>query len=285
MKPIVEKLPLSGNKSFLASIFRTPDFEVPWHQHIELEMILFLEGEGTAFIGNYVGEFTAGDIFFLGPNLPHTFQKLQKNLVTSALVVQFREDFWGKEFLQLPENRNLRAFFDKTAAGVKVPEKVAGGLRPQLLRVEHAEGMQRLLALYEVLDQLSSSPDLAYLSTQDKDSFVRKNSDRIDRIFQYTIDSFQEPLNLGMVAEEAGMSVPAFCHYFRKHTKKTYIDFLNEVRIGYACQLLIDTHKPVAEVCFESGFNTFANFNKQFLKVKNLTPSGYRKNFREKRIA
>ena len=75
------------------------------------------------------------------------------------------------------------------------------------------------------------------------------------------------------------MSVPAFCNYFRKSTKKTYIDFLNEIRISHACQLLIDTQKPVLEICFESGFNTVANFNKQFLKLKKTTPSSFRKNF------
>src|SRR5205809_1351214 len=98
MKPLVEKLPLSQNTSFVAHTYRTPQFEVPWHQHIEYELILFKEGEGTSFIGNYVGEFKKGDIFFLGSNLPHTFQKVHKDLITSALVIQFRADCWGSAF-------------------------------------------------------------------------------------------------------------------------------------------------------------------------------------------
>ena len=98
MKPIVEKLTLSENTSFLARTYRTPLFEVPWHQHIEYELIMFKQGEGSSFIGNYVGEFKTGDIFFLGSNLPHTFQKARKDLITGALVIQFRDDFWGKIF-------------------------------------------------------------------------------------------------------------------------------------------------------------------------------------------
>jgi len=84
-------------------------------------------------------------------------------------------------------------------------------------------------------------------------------------------------VQLSSVAKTAGLSIPAFCNYFKKSTKKTYIDFLNEIRIGHACKLLNDTQKPVMDICYESGFNTLANFNKQFLKQKRTTPSNYRK--------
>jgi AraC-like DNA-binding protein len=118
------------------------------------------------------------------------------------------------------------------------------------------------------------------VSTQEVGEFHSKNKERIDKIFQYTIDNFQESINLDTIAHNAGMSVPAFCSYFKKSTKKTYIDFLKEIRIGYACKQLIDTRKSIETICYESGFNTLANFNKQFLQVKKRTPSGYRKNFR-----
>ena len=126
---------------------------------------------------------------------------------------------------------------------------------------------------------LASRHEFETVSTQDVKEFNPKNKERIDKIFQYTIDNFQDTITLNNVAGNAGMSVPAFCTYFKKSTKKTYIDFLNEVRIGHACQQLIDTQKSIEAVCYESGFNTWANFNKQFLKIKSITPSGYRKNF------
>lgn len=120
MKPLIEKLTLSENSSFLARTYRTPKFEVPWHQHIEYELILFTEGEGSSFVGNYVGEFKTGDIFFLGSNLPHTFQKAHKDLITSAIVVQFREEFWGPHFMQLPESRSIKKLFDISYKGLKI---------------------------------------------------------------------------------------------------------------------------------------------------------------------
>ena len=129
MKPLVEKLPLSGDTSFVASIHRTPLFEVPWHQHDEHELILFTEGEGLSFVGNYVGEFATGDVFFLGSNLPHTFQK-SGDVVTEAVVVHFRADFWGAPFLDLPESGAIRALLLKAAHGFKLGKESRAGLQP-----------------------------------------------------------------------------------------------------------------------------------------------------------
>ena len=280
MKPIVEKLPLSQNTSFVARTYRTPQFEVPWHQHIEYELILFTEGEGKAFIGNHIGQFNTDDIFFLGSNLPHTFQKADKDLITSAVVVQFTEDFWGPAFLELPESKNINKLLSISMQGLKIQGDTKHLLKPLIVELEQLQGFPRIIRLCECLQLIASSHEFESLSTQEVKTFQAKNKDRIDRIFQFTIDNFQEPIALSTVALTAGMSVPAFCSYFKKCTKKTYVDFLNEIRIGHACKLLIDTQQTVLDICYESGFNTLANFNKQFLKMKRLTPSAYRKNFR-----
>jgi AraC-like DNA-binding protein len=281
MKPFVEKLPLSQNTSFVARTYRTPQFEVSWHQHIEYELILFTEGEGRAFIGNYIGEFETGDIFFLGSNLPHTFQKAQNELITSAVVVQFTDHFWGNDFMELPECKSLKKLFETAAQGLKLKNSLADRLNPLIRELEQLQGLSRIIRLCECLQLIAASPDYETISTQEVKTFQARNRGRIDKIFQYTIDNFTEPISLADVAGTAGMSIPAFCSYFKKSTKKTYIDFLNEIRIGHACKLLIDTQKSVLEICYESGFNTLANFNKQFLKMKKLTPTGYRRNIEQ----
>jgi len=280
MKPLVEKLPLSQNTSFVARTYRTPHFEVPWHQHIEHELILFTEGEGTAFIGNYIGEFKTDDVFFLGSNLPHTFQKAHKDLITAAVVVQFTGDFWGDGFMQLPESKNIAKLFSIAMQGLKIQGNTRQQLKSLITGLEQLQGFSRIIRLCECLNLIATTHEFDAVSTQEVKTFQAKNKDRIDRIFQFTIDNFQETISLNDVAATAGMSVPAFCSYFKKCTKKTYIDFLNEIRIGHACKLLIDTQKTVLDISFESGFNTLANFNKQFLKVKQQTPSGFRKKFR-----
>ena len=276
MKLLIEKLPLSENTSFVARTYKTPHFEVPWHQHIECELILFTKGKGTAFIGNYIGEFEPGDVYFLGADLPHMFQPV-KNVITSAVVVQFREDFWGKEFLLLPENKSIRKLFEKAARGLKLHGNCRQQLNSLIKQLETAEGFQRIINLCNCLSAIASSSEYDCVSTQEIKQFNAKHKERIDAVFQYTIDNFREPIQLPRVAQTAGLSVPAFCNYFKKSTKKTYIDFLNEIRIGHACKLLNDTQKAVMDICYESGFNTLANFNKQFLKQKKTTPSNYRK--------
>jgi AraC-like DNA-binding protein len=279
MKPLIEKLPLTENTSFIARTYRTPHFEVPWHQHIEYELILFTEGEGNCFIGNYVGDFKTGDIFFLGANLPHTFQKAHKDLITSAVVIQFKDDFWGACFIQLPESRIIKQLFDRSMQGLKIKAACRQLLQPMIKALENLKGFERIIGLCNCLLLIAQQQEFEPVSTQEIKEFNSKNKERIDKIFQYTIDYFQDSINLSNVAKSAGMSVPAFCTYFKKSTKKTYIDFLNEVRIGHACNQLIDTQKNIESICYESGFNTLANFNKQFLKVKGLTPSRYRQRF------
>lgn len=279
MKPLIEKLTLSENTSFVARTYRTPLFEVPLHQHVEYELILFTEGEGMAFIGNHIGEFKTGDIFFLGTNLPHTFQKAHKDLVTSAVVVQFKEDFWGNEFMSLPETKPIRKLFNLSTQGIQLTGKSRQALDPLIKELEGLQGFSRIIRLCECLDIMACEKEFITVSTQPVKEYHPRYRERIDAIFQFTIDHFQEVITIAAVAKIAGMSVPAFCNYFRKSTKKTYIDFLNEIRIGYACKLLADTQNSVLDICYDSGFNTVANFNKQFMKLKKFTPSSYRKHF------
>lgn len=279
MKPLIQKIPLHESHSFMARTFRTPDFEVGWHQHIEYELILFTEGAGLSFVGNHVGEFETGDIYFLGANLPHTFQKRTPDLVTGAVVVQFRDDFWGTEFIGIPECRPLRKLLRVAQQGLKITGQSRQRLKPLIQALEFGGDLRRVLLLGECLDMIATGGEYEAVSTQEISQQNGKDNTPIDKVFQFTIDHFKEPVTLSRVAAIACMSEPAFCNYFKRSTKKTYIDFLNEVRVGHACRQLRDTDKTVLNICYESGYNTMANFHKQFLTIKKLTPLQYRKRF------
>lgn len=275
MKLLLQKLPLSDGTSFVARTYRTPDFEVPWHHHEELELICFTEGAGMSFVGNSVGTFEAGDVFFLGANVPHTFQKSGSG-IASAVVVQFHKDFWGDGFLQLPEAKQVVILFDKGLQGLKVHGGSCRELAGLIQLLEAEKGIRRLVTLLECLRILAESKEYEPLSTQEIRFYTQQESERIDRVFRFTIENFAEPITLPGIAAIANMSTPAFCHYFKTCTKKTFIHFLNEIRIGYACKLLSDTQKTVREICFESGYGTHTNFHRQFLKVKKISPHQYR---------
>ncbi|QJB37256.1 helix-turn-helix domain-containing protein [Chitinophaga oryzae] len=278
MKIIVEKLPLSDNTSFVARTYSTPNFEVPWHRHIELELILIKEGAGISFIGNHVGRFETGDIFFIGSNVPHTFQR-DPDQATSAVVVQFKEDFLGDVFLKLPESKDLLKLFEISLHGLAIEGKSKRALASLILSLENQTGLKRIILLCECLDLITRSKGYTLLSTQMEVGLNAEKQERIDQIFQFTLEHFKRPIQISEIAKTVGLSVPTFCNYFKKCTKKKYIDFLNEIRIGYACKLLIDTQKSISDICYESGFNTLAHFNSQFRKFHNTTPSGYRKAF------
>jgi AraC-like DNA-binding protein len=284
MKPFIEKLNLVERNSFYVRTHSTPNFEVPWHQHPELEIILFKEGFGSAFVGNYVGEFNEGDIYFLGSDLPHTFQKANKELFVSAVVIQFLDDFWGSPFINLPECRKIKEILEVSLHGLKLRGNTKKILHEMITGLETLSGFHRIIRLQECLQLIAEREEYEIVSTHEVKEFNAHNKERIDKIYQYTIDHFFEAVTLETVAGIAAMSIPAFCNYFKKSTKKTYIEFLNEVRINNACKLLVDTENSINEICYNSGFNTLTNFNKQFHKVKKMTPSHYRKVFQNNSV-
>ena len=284
MKPFVEKLNLAERNSFYARTHSTPYFEVSWHQHIELELILFKEGFGSAFIGNNISDFKEGDIYFLGTNLPHTFKKANEKLFVSAVVIQFREDFWGENFITLPECKLLRELFQTSLYGLKILGKTKQLLYDMISDMESLSGVRRIIRLIECLQLIEENKEYEIVSTHEVKEFNCHKKERIDKIYKYTMEHFYEPITLEQIAGIAAMSVPAFCNYFKKSTKNTYIEFLNKVRIENACKLLIDTEKSINEICYNSGYNTLVNFNKQFHKVKQLTPSRYRKVFQNNSV-
>ena len=277
MKPLLQKLLLAGDNSFVAKTFRTPHFEVGWHQHVEYELILFTEGAGLSLIGDYVGDFNTGDIFFLGSNLPHTFQK-SGELITSAVVVQFREEIFGEPFLQLPEMQPVRDLFRLAGKGLKLTGDLRRKLAPLIQDMERHSGLPRLLGLLQCLQCMETEKEFSTLCMGDVLPASKVESS-IEKVFQFTLDHFQENIALNQVASLTHRSVPAFCQYFKRSTKKTYIEFLNEVRTSHACRLLTETDLGVETIAFEAGYSTTGHFHRQFLRIKGTTPLQYRKSF------
>lgn len=281
MKPFLEKLNLAENQSFYTKTHSTPLFEVGWHQHSEMEIIYFKEGSGKAFINNYVGEFDKGDIYFVGSDIAHSFQKSIPQSFVSAVVTQFREDFWGSSFLNLPECLHIKDLLHKAQQGIKLKSSAATEkIRKTIERLEDAKGVGRLLNLIQCLQLINEHNEIELLAAAEVCKSDVRHQERINMVYRYTLDNYFEPITLEQISEVASMSIPAFCSYFKRSTRKTYIEFLTEVRIEQACKLLIDSDKSINEIGFNSGFNTLPNFNKQFFKVKKMTPSQYRKLYR-----
>jgi AraC-like DNA-binding protein len=146
--------------------------------------------------------------------------------------------------------------------------------------LEHANGFDRIICLCKCLNILAKNKDFNTLSSQHAVLLNQKNGDRIEKIIQYIITNYHNKISLDTISDIAGMTPPAFCYYFKKTTKKTYVTFLNEVRIGAACKKLTSTDSSIVEICYDTGFNTIANFNSQFLKINGMSPLAFRKSFK-----
>jgi AraC-like DNA-binding protein len=276
MKPIVQYIPLQPNTSFVVSTFRSPNFETGWHIHEAFELILITAGNGLAYIDKYESIYKPGDIFFLGSNLSHRFQPNDNS--TSAVIIQFKEDCLGKEFLNCPECQPLKQLLQIAGYGIEITGNISKQLQPLMRALEITNDLNRIIILLQCLQILASTnKEHTPLNTAETRSTNQKDGDCIDKIIKYTSDTFHEPVTLEKVAAIACKSIPSFCHYFKRRTQKTYIDYLNEVRVAYACNQLLQTNKPVVDIGYESGYNSVANFHRQFLRLKKTTPLQYRK--------
>jgi len=277
VRAFVEKLQIGREESFYCQVHRTPAFEVPWHQHEAVELLLVLEGSGISYVGNYVGSFAAGNVFLVGSNLAHTFQKQKDSDCVAALVIQFLPNCWGEGFLALPESRSVRLLLDQSLQGIQLNQQFAAEIAVELELLQKETGMKRLLSLTAILHRIATEQDFVSLSNLPAEKVSHRHQERIDAVFQYSQEHFSEKITLSSVAGLANMTVPAFCQYFKKRTRKTYIDFLTEIRIGNACQQLRETNETILSIAFGCGYSSLANFNKQFLKLKKETPRSYRK--------
>ena len=280
MKTLIQKIHLDDQNSFACKKYSTPQFETNWHKHEECELIVITEGHGTALIGDYIGDYKKGDVFFLGSNLPHWFRKSDHKMIGSAVVVHFLKDFWGASFLKLPEMKKIFQLLEGENNGLQLRLSLQKNIAIQIEQIEKATGMQRIQLLLDILQQLSLSKQYRVITKSFDTGTDHKENSAIEKIFTYSFTHFLEPVTLTEVAGIADMSIPTFCRFFKRNIKKSYFDFLKELRISHACKLLRESNEPIIDICYTSGYNSWAHFSKQFKNVKAMTPNQFRKQFK-----
>ncbi|MEO6732080.1 MAG: AraC family transcriptional regulator [Ferruginibacter sp.] len=275
MKTLIQKIHLPEHQSFACRSYKTPNFETNWHKHEEFELILISEGHGTAMIGDYIGEYKPGDIYFIAGNLPHWFKKQYHQMTGCSVVLHFKPGIFGNEFLQLPELKTINQLLKKND-GIQIQPKLNKEIAAAIIEMETLTGFQSIGLLLNCLQKISTTPHYVTLTK----NFASDNehiNPAIEKIIDFSFKRYLTPVTLNQVANVAGMSIPTFCRFFKKNIKKTYFDFIQDLRISHACKLLTNSNKPVLEVCYESGYNSWAHFSKQFKQVKKMTPTRYRK--------
>ncbi|MRX46266.1 helix-turn-helix domain-containing protein [Pedobacter sp. HX-22-1] len=263
------------------------------HYHQEIELIQIVKGKGTQFIGDSIKRFEAGDIFLIGSGLPHNLkydepyvQESGKSL-TESRVIQFHENFWGESFLNLPENKIIRDLLEQSKRGIQIQGIAKIKIASFLDKLVDAEGPERILLLLTILQTLAKAPhDVCLLSSIGFNNEVKDfENHRMSLIYEYTLANFKKKIQLEEIAKIAHISPHSFCRYFKSRTKKTYSQFLLEVKVGQACKLLMENDLSIKELCYESGFNNFASFHKYFKIITGLSPLSYKKEFNQRKPA
>jgi len=287
MKPQLLKVSYENDHSFGIRKEMMPNINSRWHYHAEIELIHFHKGMGTQFVGDHISQFEPGDIVLVGCNLPHfwKYDEVYFNNQTSSnpysTVVHFFENFIGDRFLHLPETRNIKILLEKAKRGILLKGSTAKKIGDLIENIYQSEGIHKILTLIACLSEFSNCQDITLLSSLGfRYNFTESDNKRITDIYNYSFNHFQEKVKLTEVAEIAGMIPNSFCRYFKQHTGKTYSDFLMEIRIGYACKLILANKTSMKQICFESGFNNFSSFHQYFKRITGKTPLNYQKEYK-----
>lgn len=270
-----------ANRSFVFK-WETFDLSTRWHCHPELELIYFIRGRTNAIIGNGFNEFEAGDLVLLGANFPHVLQENPTYRMQFpeekpfGLIIQFKEDFLGAPFRDAPELHPLRNLYQRAKRGLVFGESVGKVAKPLLEQMNCVPDSRKLILLLDVLLVLAETEAFTFLLHEDYYFDFSHDEERMWRVKQYVFANFKDQLSIEKAAELANLSKTAFCRYFKSRTLKTFTRFINEVRVAYACQQLLNRDYSIGAVCFEAGFNSLSYFDRIFKEITGKTPQEYR---------
>jgi len=269
------------NSSFTTKTNTYPYFLKIWHYHPDLELVAILKSTGTCFVGDGIEKFEKGDVVLIGENLPHmwlnddAYFKEDSTLLATAAAVHFKQDFLGKQFFETPEMIHLLELFTRARYGVKfldIDNKLIEEMKAMML----LEGFEKTMSFLRLLHKLAKQKNYKLLSSQGfLNSFHKTQNKALDKIYEYIFKNFSQPISLNQVADIANMNPSAFSRFFKRVNRKPFSRYLNEIRIGYACKLLMEEKQNIASICYESGFNNVSNFNRQFKLILNMSPSEY----------
>lgn len=279
MQPMLIKINMPGRSSISLnrSVFYD-GFPGIWHFHDEYELTLILSSSGSRMVGDSIDRYIPGDLTFIGKNLPHTWlnDEHRHNEKSEVLVMHFLEGFLGESFFNIPEMEKLKLIIKRSHRGIKITGKTRDHIAGQLLRLEHVNGVERIITVLSMLNTLADSDELYDLSSEGFVSSIDElGSNRLNRVYAYIMNNFKDGIGLVDVAAVANMSPAAFSRYFKSRTRKSFTQFIIELKVGHACKLLMKEDITVTQVCYECGFLNLSNFNKQFKEITKITPKKY----------
>jgi len=280
-KPALEKIsPNFGSSVFVkkSNSNHNGDRKPYWHFHPEIELVYVDKGQGKRHIGSHLSYFNNSQLILIGSNLPHNGFVDRLTQQGSEVLVQFKPDFLGEDFFDLPEMVKINALFERSKNGILFKPETKRRLGKKIQKLNEVDGFERVLLLLKILQKLAEVKDYEILNAN---GFVfeteLQDSAKIDIVYKHVNNNFQSHISLDEISDKVSMTVPAFCRYFKKSTGKTFTQLVNEYRIVHATKLLSESQMSISDVAFECGFNNFSHFNKLFKEFTGKSALKYRK--------
>ncbi|NKI25453.1 AraC family transcriptional regulator [Arenibacter sp. 6A1] len=269
------------NSSFTVTQHADSHFLKVWHYHPELELVYILKSTGTRFIGDGIEKFSEGDLVLIGKNLPHmwlnddVFFEEGSTHSSEAIGVHFKEEFLGKHFFQVIEMKPIQQLIKRAAQGILFVD-IDEDIKNEIEELVHLDAFEKTISFLKILHKLANHGEYRLLSSPGfLNSFHKTENKILDDIYEFVFKNFNQPIGSKDVAAIAKMNPSAFSRFFKRVHRKTFTRYLNEIRIGYACKLLMENQQNITPVCYDSGFNNVSNFNRHFKSITGISPSEY----------
>lgn len=286
MTPLYQELPFTDTSYINFYKEDLPHFIVPWHYHPQIEIMYILEGTGTRFVGDHIDRYQVGDVCMVGPQLPHEwrnddeFFKRGAGLKASCLCLFFLKDIFDGNLIRLPEMNNIRQLIERSRRGIKFTGSSREKIGEYIRQSVELTGAARIVRFISLLEMMATTDEYELLASIGFTESVNSSDfDRFDKVYQYMMKNFRQPIRLEEVASLVGLTPNAFCRYFRERTQKTFVQYLNDIRIGHAKKLLIEGRLKISTLSMEAGFNNLSNFIELFKRSAHMSPSEYQKKF------
>lgn len=272
-----EIVPIVDEDFFIVLNHPNAEFDYPVHYHSEYEINLVMGTDGQRIVGDSIEGFEEMDLAMVGPNIGHAWRgdKVEGNHV---ITIQFSEAFLNMPIISKRLFRPIQQLLIDSKRGIKFSKAAQTKMKDEIIELTRMQGFQTVLSFFSLLNEMANSDRYSLVSTHYDVSGTLQNtkSRRIAKVCEYMEQHFRNTISLSDMASLVGMSDTAFSHFFKSKTNMTFIDYLNDMRIAHACQLLSETDKTISEVCYSSGFNNISNFIRTFKKRKQMTPNAYR---------
>ncbi len=279
-----EKLSISRSSPIMARHYDYDQFTYPLHFHSQYEIIFIKEGTGKCITGDAIENFSSGDLYLMGSNLPHCmrsdaiYEEGNKNLRVKGTIIQLEENFMSHAITYYPQFSQIKKLLGKSALGIHFPYTTSQNIIKRVTQLPNQKGIKQILQILQILQDMAVCKGKRYLASPDyHEQMSYDNNSRLERVTSYLSTNYTRNITLTEIASIASMNTTAFCRFFKENTSKTFMQYIAEKRIEYACRLLsLEENLSIYKISIECGFESITQFHRMFKRYMCITPTQYR---------